>query len=98
MSRETIQVTGRFAHYQHDPSDPHSLSPGAVSAILEDRSGALWIGHDVGGGLSKLAAGAERFGHYRHLPDDANSLSGEAVTSLFEDRDRHPLDRNLLGA
>jgi signal transduction histidine kinase/streptogramin lyase len=54
--------------------------------MFEDQSGALWVGHEVGGGLSKLAAGSERFGHYRHVPGDPNSLSSDAVTSLSEDQ------------
>jgi signal transduction histidine kinase/ligand-binding sensor domain-containing protein len=77
---------GRFTQYQNDPGDPHSLSTNSVTAILEDRSGALWVGHESGGGLSKLAAGSEILGHYRHVPGDANSLSSNLVTSIFEDQ------------
>jgi signal transduction histidine kinase/ligand-binding sensor domain-containing protein len=87
FDREIVSDGRRFAHYQHDPSDPHSLSTDSITAVVEDRSGALWVGHEAGGGLSKLAAGSERFGHYRHVPDDPNSLSGDEVTSLFEDQE-----------
>jgi signal transduction histidine kinase/streptogramin lyase len=87
LDREEGEGDGRFAHYQNDPSDPHSLSTDHVTTIVEDRSGAVWIGHDLSGGLSKLAQGADRFGHYRHVPDDPNSLSGDLVPSLFEDQE-----------
>lgn len=87
FDREWDSGGGRFAHYQQDPNDPHSLSTNSVTVILEDRSGALWVGHEVGGGLSKLAGGAERFGHYRHVLQDPKSLGGDTVTSLFEDQE-----------
>jgi signal transduction histidine kinase/ligand-binding sensor domain-containing protein len=83
-----VSGQGRFAHYQHDPSDPHSLSTDSITAIFQDRSGTLWVGHEDGGGLSRLATGSDRFGHYRHVPDDPNSLGGDQVTSLFEDQQR----------
>jgi ligand-binding sensor domain-containing protein len=86
LDRDSVSGDGRFAHYQHDPSDPRSLSTDSVTAMFEDQSGALWVGHEVGGGLSKLAAGSERFGHYRHVRGDPNSLSSDLVTSLFEDQ------------
>ena len=36
--------TGTFTHYEHDPSDPSSLSSNNIVCIYEDRSGTLWIG------------------------------------------------------
>jgi signal transduction histidine kinase/streptogramin lyase len=87
LDQERASGAGRFAHYQNDPSDPHSLSTGSVSAILEDRSGAHWVGHDGGGGLDKLARDAAQFGHYRHIPNDPNGLSSDLVTSVSEDQE-----------
>jgi signal transduction histidine kinase/ligand-binding sensor domain-containing protein len=49
-----------------------------ISALLEDRTGALWIG-TVGGGLSRYAGGKmQTFGA-------SDGLSDEAVTTLLED-------------
>ncbi|MDZ7626656.1 MAG: two-component regulator propeller domain-containing protein [Ignavibacteriaceae bacterium] len=37
-----------FTHYWHNPSDHMSLSDNWVTALLEDRSGTLWITADNG--------------------------------------------------
>ena len=87
LERQTGTGSERFAHYQSDPGDPHSLGSSSVSVIFEDRSGVLWVGHEVARGLSKLSAGAERFGHYRHIPDDAYSRDSDTVTSMHEDQE-----------
>ncbi len=50
---------GRYAHYQHDSNDPHSLSSGGVLSLYLDRSGVLWIGTSFGG-ISKLIPDAGR--------------------------------------
>ncbi|HOT91640.1 MAG TPA: two-component regulator propeller domain-containing protein [Anaerolineae bacterium] len=49
-----------FTHYVHDPADPHSLGPGAVKVIYVDRSGALWIGTEEPGTLSRLEPGEDK--------------------------------------
>jgi signal transduction histidine kinase/streptogramin lyase len=76
--------TGRFTHYQHDSSDPNSLSRDNVLSVYQDRSGVLWVGIEFGG-INKLATGAGRFAHYRHLTDDPSSLSASIVTSVLEE-------------
>ena len=37
-----------FTHFQHDEDDPRSLIDNRVRAIVEDRSGKLWIGTNDG--------------------------------------------------
>ncbi len=51
----------RFVRYLHDPEDPASLSHDDAWSVLEDSSGALWVGTQ-GGGLNRLAAGAREAG------------------------------------
>ena len=63
-----------------------------MTAIHEDRQGALWIG--TVGGLNELVRGRssgaspadqERFVRYQHDPDDPYSLSDDDVTSILQD-------------
>ena len=42
-----------FAFYQHDPTNPYSISKGAVRSFLEEEGGGLWIGV-LDHGLDKL--------------------------------------------
>jgi signal transduction histidine kinase/ligand-binding sensor domain-containing protein len=83
------EVPEQFTLYRHDPADPHSLSHDTITAIYEDRSGALWIG-TFGGGLNRLerapAGRGEGFVHYRHTPDAPDSLCGDVILSIYEDR------------
>ena len=51
--RKNINVGNvQFAHYQHDPQNPLTLSDNCVYSIYEDWQGTLWIG--TSGGLNKL--------------------------------------------
>lgn len=74
----------KFIHYQHDSSDPSSLSKNIVSTIVEDGFGKLWVG-TFGGGINVLDREKEQFIHFRHDPKDPNSLSSDVVNSIFED-------------
>jgi signal transduction histidine kinase/ligand-binding sensor domain-containing protein len=73
-----------FVHYQSVPGDPHSLSHDQVWSLLEDRSGALWIG-TFGGGLNRFDRETGQFTHYRNDPVDPRSLSHDQILSIFED-------------
>jgi signal transduction histidine kinase/ligand-binding sensor domain-containing protein len=58
------------------------LSDGRVQAILQDRTGFIWLGTNNGlnryDGYDIVA--------YRHDPTNAHSLSGNLIESLYEDR------------
>ncbi len=75
----------QFKHYKHKPDDPFSLSANGVLAVLEDRSGTLWIG-TWDGGLNKRDRTTNKFTHYKHNPNDPNSLSDNTVSVIYEDR------------
>ncbi len=48
--------------YMNDPSDPHSLPGGRVTALYEDEAGKLWIGTDEG--LARFDPVANNFTRY----------------------------------
>ncbi|WP_373521504.1 two-component regulator propeller domain-containing protein [Aquiflexum sp.] len=76
-------ITETFTHYQHDPANPHSLRDNNVFALLEDRSGTLWIG--TARGLDTLD---RETGHFVHIGDDTpggRSITEAAVRSIYED-------------
>jgi PAS domain S-box-containing protein len=74
-----------FVRYQHNPTDPHSLSHNVAASIYEDREGMLWVGTG-GGGVNKLDLQPKRFTLYQHEPGNPNSLSASDVRAIYEDR------------
>jgi signal transduction histidine kinase len=65
-------TANRFAHYQHDPQDPASLSSNMVTCIYESPDGTVWIG-TLGGGLERFDRSTRAFTHYTEkdgLPND----------------------------
>ncbi len=72
--------TGQFAHYQHDPDDPRSLSNNHVPSLHEDQAGTLWIGTG-GGGLDKFDRKNETFTHYR----EKDGLPNDVIFGILED-------------
>jgi len=83
-----------FAHYVHNPADPHSLGPGAVKAIYGDRSGALWIGTEEPGTLSRLEPGTGEapprpyFTVYRYDPANPDGFPNTyGIRAILEDRE-----------
>ncbi|MGD2179440.1 MAG: two-component regulator propeller domain-containing protein, partial [Anaerolineae bacterium] len=70
------------------PDNPHALSSPAVTYVLEDGEGRLWVGTRYGG-LNQLDRETGRFRSYAydpaHEPEDANSFSGNSVRELLAD-------------
>jgi len=78
--------SGATRQFVHDPTDPRSRSANSTSAVLEDRSGRVWVGGwDSGKGLDALDPATGKFRHYRHDPLNPASLSDDRVTALLED-------------
>jgi signal transduction histidine kinase/streptogramin lyase len=72
--------TGQYTFYR-------TAGPGASSrptAIIEDRSGFLWIGSD-GSGLTRYDPKTGQFKAFRHSPTDRFSLSSDLVTQMLID-------------
>ncbi|MGE5125646.1 MAG: two-component regulator propeller domain-containing protein [Betaproteobacteria bacterium] len=82
---EPLRPTTRsFKRYRHDPARGDSLPHDDVRALLESRSGAIWVG-TLGGGLARLDPASGRFTRYRHLAGDEGSLPDDEVRALHED-------------
>ena len=81
FDRRTESFTYRF---QHDETDPNSLSDNNVVPIYRDRAGLLWVG-TANGGLNILNVQLEQFGHYTHRSADPNSLSPGKATAIYEE-------------
>jgi serine phosphatase RsbU (regulator of sigma subunit)/ligand-binding sensor domain-containing protein len=75
-------VTGKFAHFKHDPKNPNSLSSDVVGPIHEDKHGTLWIG--TARGLNRFDRETGTFSHFLPHPEHSNSLSN-AIVFLYED-------------
>jgi signal transduction histidine kinase/ligand-binding sensor domain-containing protein/DNA-binding response OmpR family regulator len=79
----------RFTHFVHNPKIESSISPGVIKALLEDKTGHLWIGTENGGldiiDLNNFQEDKVVFHHNRHDPFDNTSLSNNSIYSLFED-------------
>jgi serine phosphatase RsbU (regulator of sigma subunit)/ligand-binding sensor domain-containing protein len=61
-----------------------SLGLDAVSDVIEDRFGVIWIG-TRGRGLDKFDRDTETFTHYRNQPNNPRSLSHNVVRKILED-------------
>ena len=75
----------RFETFRPSPEAPGSLSSEAVTTLLVDSSGALWVG-TWGGGLNRLDRATDTFTHLRHRDGDPGTLCDDRVLALFEDR------------
>jgi signal transduction histidine kinase/ligand-binding sensor domain-containing protein len=81
FDRRTERFTRRF---QHDESDPDTISDNVVVSVYQDKGDLLWVGTE-NGGLNLLNFRQEQFGSYRHSPSDPNSLSPGKVTAIYEE-------------
>ena len=87
----TLNGLNRYDGYEVEvyapvPFDTTAIADGVVTAVYEDRAGAIWAGTAYVG-LARLDPATETFTHYRHDSDDPHSLSGGEVTAVYEDRD-----------
>jgi ligand-binding sensor domain-containing protein/serine phosphatase RsbU (regulator of sigma subunit) len=71
--------------YRNAPNDEQSLGSDTVSAILVDRSGAVWAGTKRG--LCRIDPTTSKVKRYMPREGDATSLSNEDVSVLLQDRD-----------
>jgi ligand-binding sensor domain-containing protein/DNA-binding CsgD family transcriptional regulator len=60
-------------------------TPGGIQAILEDRTGRVWLGTESGGLLS-FDPRTGTFDHYLHDPGRPGGLSNNKVYTISEDR------------
>ena len=74
-----------FARYQHDPSDPVSLSHNNVYTMFPERTGGIWVG-TIGGGLNKLDPSSGTFTRYLQDLNDPSSLGDNTINTIYEDK------------
>lgn len=79
------ETSPTFMRYTHNLSDPNSLSNNNIMALVQDRSGAIWVG-TRGGGVNKFDTEGIHFDHFQHDRSNANSLPHNRVWSFYEDR------------
>ncbi|MDI6401690.1 two-component regulator propeller domain-containing protein [Balneolaceae bacterium ANBcel3] len=72
-----------FYAYQHDVSNPRSLSFNSIYSIYETRNQILWIG-TYSGPVNYLDLKIPRFVHFRHDPHNPAPLSHNNVLSFIE--------------
>jgi signal transduction histidine kinase/streptogramin lyase len=74
---------GTFSSLRHDSSDPDSLSSDNTSAILQDRSGVLWVG-TFDAGINMLNLQNLQFHIYKHIATDPASLASNNISAFAE--------------
>jgi len=74
-----------YTTFQHDPTDPGSLSDNTIRTIYEDGDGTLWFGTNTGG-LDRFDPTTRSFVAYRHDSADPGSLSHDSVYAVLRDR------------
>ncbi|MES2796861.1 MAG: two-component regulator propeller domain-containing protein [Bacteroidota bacterium] len=74
-----------FTHFQHNEADPTSLSSNAINAILEDRSGTLWVG--TNNGLDTLNRKTGKFTHITNNSEAGLALNHEDIKVIYEDKE-----------
>jgi len=77
----------RFEKYFYNPADPKSLSNNYVMAIIQDKTGLLWLG-TFGGGLDQFDTKKKIFSVFKNNPKVQTSLSRNDVLSVMEDKSR----------
>ena len=82
LERVSSDATQR-KHYQHEPSNPKSLSDNRVRDILQDDNGNLWVASQ--NGLNLHYPQDAGFLHYRHDPADPFSLADDRLMTLALD-------------
>ena len=69
-------------------SSPTSLTGNLISQVLEDRSGALWVG-TFDGGLDRMDREGRVVQSFRHDAHQSSSLADDEVHALLEDQAGH---------
>ena len=78
-----VSETGSFAHYKRDPNDPTSISDDYVNAIIQSRSGYLYLStYDT---LDRFDRETGEFEHFGHTSSADNGNGGGEIMGLMED-------------
>jgi signal transduction histidine kinase/DNA-binding response OmpR family regulator/ligand-binding sensor domain-containing protein len=72
-------------NFYHSPDDPHSLSSNAVTSLMVDSKGRLWVG-TFETGLSLYDASRDRFLNFPPHGADSSRYEGKWIPNIMEDR------------
>ncbi|HOY17059.1 MAG TPA: two-component regulator propeller domain-containing protein [Haliscomenobacter sp.] len=72
--------TGTIRHFQHDPTNPHSISKDIVAWVYQDRADAIWVPTSTG--LDRYNPDDQTFTHYRSSPNDSTLLNVTCMNVL----------------
>lgn len=78
-----IDKKGNVLRTFNPEQHPNGISPGAVNALLRDRSGILWVG--MSSGLHQFDEKSASFTKFQHVVNDSSSLSNNVVLNILED-------------
>ncbi|MCX6169797.1 MAG: triple tyrosine motif-containing protein [Ignavibacteriales bacterium] len=76
----------KFTVYKNDPKIPTSLQKNEILSLLVDKSGTLWIGTNLGKGLSRLEPSIIKFGQINRDINGVNGLNDDVVWAISEDQ------------
>lgn len=83
--------TNPFTFYQHDPTNPYSISKGQVRSLLEDEQGNVWIG-SIFHGLDYLSRQESGFlireKSLQAIPGRPNALTSNKIIKLIAGEDK----------
>ena len=79
------EKTQSFSRFQHQNSNPQSISNNRVWSITEDAEGYIWAG--TSDGLNRLTDPATgSFQRFYHQPEQPGSLNNSLIRRLYTDR------------
>ena len=80
-------ATNSLMNFKHNPFEENTLPDNDVLVLQKDKSGILWIGTSLGGGVSQLQVNKKKFNHINQTPGNRNSLSDNVIWSITEDKE-----------
>ena len=77
------RLNPEFDNYTYNPSDVFSISKNQISALFEDKSGAIWVG-TKGGGINKYQT--NHFNHFKKFSSDKGNQLHNSLWCIYEDQ------------
>src|SRR5215469_229770 len=76
-------ATGKFTHWGHDPTDPHSLASDRVWVVIQAPDGSIWVG--TSSGLDRMLPDGHGFEHVVNPLLGLHPEDFGAVAALYVD-------------
>lgn len=83
------RIQNEIFNFRHNPLNSKSILSDEIISVYEDRSGILWVGSHLGGGISKLEKNQFLFGYLENEAGNPNSLSDNVIWAICEDNQQH---------